>query len=271
MADFDITPAPEAPMPPPTEDGYQALVRIAGELSSIGDAELVHINVDVPRACARAVGALPAIRRLRADIVEHLPRFDIAVVDKLEDYTHALYYAHLMCAPPRAPGEAAQALYDEATQIRSLLLAQAEVLAMKGVLDPAKVAQIRSGSGYVDTANDVVSLSLVFRQAWPAVQGKSVVTQADCERADVVGRELLTAMGARMVGEERLTKEETRLRRSRCYTLFVRAYDQCRQAAAYLRWKEGDADLLVPPLSQRAGRKRKPERAPAAGSTPGSR
>ena len=37
-------------------------------------------------------------------------------------------------------------------------------------------------------------------------------------------------------------------RRSRAYTLFVRAYDQCRRAAAYLRWNEGDADEFAPSL-----------------------
>ena len=261
MADFDLTPAPEPSIQVAADDGYQALVRIGDELSSMQDSDVAHINLDIPRACARAIGALPALRSLRPSIVEHLPTFDIAAVDRLEDYAHALYYAHLGCSPPRAPGHESQALYQQASELRALLLAQAELLAMKGLLDAAKLSEIRSGSGYIDTANDVVALSLQFRQSWSAVQGKCVVTQDDCERADVVGRALLTAMGVRMVRDERLTKEETRQRRSRCFTLFVRAYDRCRQAAGYLRWAHGDADRLVPPLSTRARRKRAPHEA----------
>ena len=45
-------------------------------------------------------------------------------------------------------------------------------------------------------------------------------------------------------------------RRVRAYTLFVRAYDQCRRAATYLRWGEEDADEIAPSLfANRGGRK----------------
>lgn len=49
-------------------------------------------------------------------------------------------------------------------------------------------------------------------------------------------------------------------RRQRAFTLFARAYDECRRAATYLRWQEGDADELVPSLySGRNASRRGPE------------
>jgi len=260
MKNFDI-PAPTPPPPlPSAEDGHEALVRIEPELCSIPEKELAHINIDIPRACALALGALPAIRSLRASVVEHLPTFPIESLDKLEDYTYALYYAQLMCAPKRRRGEGVQALFAEVTELRTLLLAQAKLLAMKGMFDRAKVEEISSGSGYVDAANDIIALSLLYRQNWSLVKDKTVVEEADGRRADVLGRELLAAMGARMQASDRLTNAQTVDRRNRCYTLFIRAYDRCRQVASHLRWDQGDADVLVPPLVRRSKRKgRRPE------------
>lgn len=48
-------------------------------------------------------------------------------------------------------------------------------------------------------------------------------------------------------------------RRQRAFTLFANAYDQCRRAATYLRWNEGDADELV--ASLHGGRTRRPDEA----------
>jgi hypothetical protein len=46
------------------------------------------------------------------------------------------------------------------------------------------------------------------------------------------------------------------VQRARAFTLLVNAYDACRQALAYLRWKEGDAESIAPSLfKKRPGRK----------------
>ena len=269
MNDFDMTPAPPAAAElPPPEDGHESLVRIGAELTALDAAHLARINIDIPRACALAIGALPAIRAMRPQVVEHLPRFPVEALDKLRDYAYALYYAHMMCSPPKPNGQAVRALFAEATSLRTLMLAQAEALAMKGLFDRAKVDEIRGGSGYVDAANDVIALSLMYRQAWSTVKDKTCVGEAECLRADVSGRELLTAMGTRMQREEDGTKAETQLRRARCFTLFVRAYDRCRQAASHLRWDHGVAPRIVPPLSQRTRRRPRRDAGAEAGGPP---
>jgi hypothetical protein len=45
--------------------------------------------------------------------------------------------------------------------------------------------------------------------------------------------------------------------RNRAYVLLTGAYDDCRQALTYVRWKHGDADTIAPPLQK----KRAPRRA----------
>lgn len=44
-------------------------------------------------------------------------------------------------------------------------------------------------------------------------------------------------------------------RRQRAFTLFVRAYEECRRAATYLRWHEDDADDIAPSLWTKRNRR----------------
>jgi len=247
-----------APLPAP-EDGHESLLRIAPELHALTSSEILPINLDIPRACAIAIGALPGIRSLRPLVVRDLPNHPLAVMDALEDYAMATYYAHLMAAPRSRSNERLQRVYQEVRKLRREMLDQAELLADRGHFDPNKVAQIRGGVGYQDVADDVISLSLLFRLNWPVVCDKTIIEQIDCERADVLGRELLTIRGTRLQPvAQGMTMDQALDRRSRCYTLFIRAYDCCRQAASFLRWKEGDADRVTPPLSPRP-KKRRPK------------
>jgi hypothetical protein len=57
--------------------------------------------------------------------------------------------------------------------------------------------------------------------------------------------------------------------RQRMYTLFVRAYEQVRRAAAYLRADKGDAESLVPSLFQRdtSSSKKATDAQPAGGAS----
>src|SRR5262245_20131721 len=257
---FEIVP-PTQPQPvpflPSLEDGYEAYLKIEPEIVALRPEEVVRITTDVARSCAIALGAMAAILSLRPQIEEKLPKHSVEQVDKLTDYVLAAYYAHLMASPPPRDVEKMQALAVVATPLREDLLVQADALAHKGYFDTAKVAEIKGGTGYLDLANDLIALSLLFRQAWSVVQGKTTVVQADCEKADKLGREILGAMGSRLQPNgEPTTVDQAMDKRARAFTLFQSAYESCRQAAAYLRWQEGDADVLVPSIFTKARSRR---------------
>lgn len=252
-----LSPIPEAvelPLPS-AEDGRAALARLEPRLAALSPEALVPINLDIARACAVALGAQPAVERLRPAIAQHLPTFPLDEVDGLGDCTLALYYAHLACGPRRRADKALERVYREVLALRAHLLFQAEALARAGYFDLERVVAIRRGSGYLDMANDLVSLSLMFRERWAVVASKTPVERAECERADVLGRDLLARMGRRLQPNggdpaQHLAnpRESGRDLRARCFTLFVRTYDLCRQAAVHIRWRQGDADEWVPSL-----------------------
>lgn len=244
------------------EEAAAALAAIEHELTVLSPEALLPINVDIPRAVAVAVGALPHIAAQRPQIVASLPDHPRHSIDKLGTYALAAWYAHLLALPSaKAPG-ALEALLAEATPLREDLLVAAEALAHKNLLEADTVAEIRSGQGNLDKANDLVALAALFTQRWSHVHGKTTVTVEDIERAAKLGPALLVALGAR---EQPLAAAPGAMspneQRARAYTLFVNAYDEARRAISYLRWHEDDVDEIAPSLFA----SRKPARKARAG------
>lgn len=229
------------------QEAALAFTRVEAEMAALDGGRLAPINVDIPRAVVTALGARPALLSLRPRIVEELPRFPLASLDKLETYALAAWYAHLLSLPAAPTENAHKPLVEEATALRADLLIAAEALAHRKLVDPGHVAQIRSGKGHIDMASDLVALSTLFTNNWAAIEGKTVVTSDEIERAAILGPELLIALGVREQAPAR-SPSQIADQRKRAFTLLVRAYDDCRRAVSYLRWTEGDAAKLVPSL-----------------------
>ncbi|KYF82569.1 hypothetical protein BE17_48090 [Sorangium cellulosum] len=251
------TPKKSAPARPSApNEAAEAFALIEPELERIEKA--VPINVDIPRAVAVAVGAVPHLKALRARFVDELPRFPIDALDRLMSYALGAWYAHLLALPAGAGQDGLKPLLDEASALRADLLVAAEALAHKGFVDAGRVAEIRSGKGHLDTANDLVALAALFGESWDAVKNRTTVEWPDVERASKLGPDLLVALGARnQPGLPAPKAADPADRRARAFTLLVRAYDQCRRGVTYLRWAEGDHDAIAPSLfATRGGARR---------------
>lgn len=235
-----------------------AFMKVEPELEAIKPDDLQPINVDIPRAVAIAVGAVPHIQALRGQIAKELPSVDLRIVDEIGTYALAAWYTHLLMLPATTEQKVA-ALLDEATPLREHLLIAAEALAHRGFLDEATVKAIREGKGNLDKANDLVALAALFSASWDRVKNKTTVEWPEVERASTLGPALLVALGARdQPGIRAPSPSDPGLRRARAYTLFVRAYDECRRAVTFLRWHEGDVDQIAPSLFAARGGGRKP-------------
>ncbi|APR86081.1 Hypothetical protein A7982_11430 [Minicystis rosea] len=261
-------PSPAKPEAP--SKSAEALALVKAEAAALDPTQLTAINVDIPQAVALVLGVIPHLAELRPAIVKSLVEHPIASFDKLGTYALAAYHAHILALPPEGSAQTVGLLLEEATPLRENLLSDAEALARRGLLDTEAVKAIRAGQGNIDKANDLVALSALFSTKWSAVQHKTAAAFEEVQRAGELGPLLLAALGAREHGIA-LTPDEAADLRRRTYTLFFRAYDETRRALAYLRWHEGDADVLAPSLFK--GRRSRttadstntPEHAPAAG------
>ena len=260
--------APRASKPAKSNAARPGVPAEAAKAFAEVEPHLAAINTDIPRAVSIAVGAVPHLAGLRADAAK-LPRFDITNIDRLGTYALAAWYAHLLALPEVVASELT-ALLEEARPLREGLLLSAELLAHKSYFDRGAVKEIRAGQGNLDTANDLVALAALFTAGWSQVENKTPVTWAQVEQAAQLGPRILIALGARdQPGLKVADVTSPGERRVRAYTLFVRAYDQCRRAATYLRWGEVDADEIAPSLfGNRSGRKGGAEGEAAEGGTP---
>lgn len=242
-----------APAASPPNAAADAFTRIEPELASVATESVAPLPADFGAAINVALAAAPRILEHRAEIAEQLPKHPIALVDKLESYAQAAWYAHLVHTYAADGPDALKALIDEATRLRESLLIAAEALAHRNLLDADAVAHVRKGSGNADTAGDLTALSALFKESWGKVSSKTAVERSEVERAAELGPAVLVALHAKKHAGKQV---DTDAQRARAYTLLLGAYDACRHALAYLRWKEGDADSIAPSLTKkRPGRK----------------
>jgi len=230
-----------------------AFDRVYAELRALPDAALSKINLDVPTAVGTVLGALPKIRVFRASIAEQLPKYDLARFDRLEDYALALAYAHGAYLAAGQQPRSLEELGAEALVTRDVMLADATAQSARGFVDRALIAELRSGTGYRDTAFDLVALVSLYRSNWSKVQGKTGISLAELEMAEILADRLMTAVGLReQAPPTRLAATEDRIR---AFTLFLGTYEHVRRALQYIRFEEQDADAIAPSLY--AGRSRR--------------
>ncbi|UQA58769.1 hypothetical protein [Polyangium aurulentum] len=246
--------------PSSTKDAAAAFAEVRPEMDALAKDDLAVINTDIPRAVSIAIGAAPHLVALRARFVEELPKHAVQYLDNLEKYALAAWYAHLVALPAPSPENTVKKLMEEGAPLRESLLVGAEALAHAGFFDRERVAKIRSGTGYVDSASDLVALSALFSEHWAAVGNKTAIEWSQVERAAELGPQILVALGERELPAGAKAEELADLR-VRAFSLLVRAYDQCRRAAAYLVWGTGDLDEIAPSLfaTRGGGRKSSPK------------
>ncbi len=236
----------------------EAFANVEAKLLAIPKDSVLVIESDVSAAVTTVLAALPKLRELRDAVATELPQHPAHYIDELEEIAHAAWFADIL-ANHSGDSEAGKALIDEATTLREGLLIGAEALAFRGLMDKEQVAAIRRGQGDLDAAKDIVTLAQLFAAAWPQVAAKTAVEKKELERAAKLGPELMFALAAKKQATKKGSKEPSEIR-ARAFTLLVTAYEATRRAVTYLRWAEGDADTVAPPISKKkAPRKAKGE------------
>ena len=226
----------------------EAFAVLRDEILAVPEAELLRINLDIPRAAGRGALAAERIAPLLPRLRE-LPEYDASRVERLGLYALALHHAYDLATEVGGGRTTLQLLLAEAVPLREGMLRSAELLAHFGVVSAERVAAIRSGQGLADTADDVIALGRLFLEEWPRVSGKVPVTRAMAERAPVLGTAIHKALAQRDVESSPLVPpDDPRYVQSQAFTLFARVYDEARRGVSFLRWRERDVQRFVPTL-----------------------
>jgi hypothetical protein len=240
-------------------EAAEAYARARPDLDALNPNAVGRITANLAVVVSIVLGALVHIEALMP-LIATLPLLDLVTLRKLRDYAYALYYVDLMALLAAEGSADVPTLLAEATPMRDRMLSVAEGLAKYGLVDPERVAAIRSGLGHLDTARDLGALAELFGALAPEHKGRLPVPEAEIDRAAELSLQTLAALGRRQVGSDGAgLPSRFEDDKARAFRLVVQTYDIGRRAVAYVRWQEGDADLLVPSLF--SGKRR---RSPAA-------
>ena len=231
----------------------RAFESVRAEIAAVPAEALHPINLDIPRAARRGLVVAERLVPLFPQL-STMGHLDFAKVEKLPTYALALLCAHEQAELPDERAVPLAKLLAEAVPLRADLLQTAEMLAHFGLVSSERVAFIRSGHGHADTAADLQALGVLLGDAWPTIKDKVAITRAQIERAAPLSAQLQRAIGVRESGTDPLMERtDPRHVRAQAFTLFMRAYDECRRGVSHLRWHEGDAAEIVPSLYPRRG------------------
>ena len=223
---------------------YEALLPLAEALDPKG-VKVYRADPNVVLHNVRA--GTKALLEHEEVLAEELPKYDLATLRRAPDLALALKHATFRTVDARGEGTDIPAMIAENGELRSVMLASAESLALTGFFDKRKVADIRKGRGASDAADDSIRLAALFQEKADAVRGKTVVTATMAKRAAFLGSTLAAAL--KPTGTKRgpnknvLTATDIR---DRFGAILVADWDLARRAAV---WIFGQEQTQVPALN----------------------
>jgi hypothetical protein len=229
-----------------------AVEKLRSKMEAIESSELSQVLIDPLTAATTVRGAYPKIIKFR-DAMVALSGFDADNIDQLETYALAAHATQTRMLASSTPPEDFAKIVEETTELRAQFVSDATTLARRGLIDDVPLGLLKGTTGYKNIASDVMTLSTIFRDAWPRIVGKACVTEEELDHAEVLSDVLINDVGIRE--QSPAAKAASALERQQAFTLFTNAYDQVRRALTYLRWSEGDVDDIAPSLY--SGRKKR--------------
>jgi hypothetical protein len=246
-------PQPEMMMDTSTDDATspaarEALARAQQAATRIPDDQLVAIRVDITDAALGVMGQVPTIEAHRAALVRIFGAEGTDALDALVPAARALMLANaaLVAQGTRDLEPAAESLRKTRTRLFTL----ASVMVQRGVVDESGLADLDGGNAYVALVHDTQALVAWFHAHAVAIAPHSRVTSAELDLAEIEAE----AFGRAVKAKARSGGNEASSKRARAFTYFVQSYDHVRKLVTYLRWNEGDADVIAPSIY--AGRAR---------------
>ena len=236
--------------PSPTLGFTPALTSLQPEIAALDANDLEIVNLDIPAAVTTAMGCLTELAPYRAQLGT-LPSHPVEALDKLDIYASALSQAHARFLVSEGSGGDLADASKRVVEIRGVLFAAANLLVHRKVIEGDKLGQLKGTVGFKNQGSDVLQLVEILRGV--SAEGHTLVSSTELDEAEAAVRALMIAVGKREQAPQVQTAAADL--RQRCFTLFVRAYDELRRSISYLRWAQEDVDTIIPSLY--GGRSRK--------------
>lgn len=237
-------------------NGYKAALDARRERLAAMPEEMINrrIRLDVSATCTMASTAVQNVVELRDELVEQFGTVAQQTLDGLETTALAMRQADIE-HEGREEGVELAELHREIVTVHERLLADADALAVRGLISRDRIAGFRDARSYQGALRGVVGIVEVLRDEWDTIKTRTAVDRAELDAAIEIARRFERALATGPQSNGRAVALETR---TRALSMLVREYEQLRRMVQYLRYFEGDTDQYVPSLyAGRRGRKAK--------------
>jgi len=233
----------------------EALGRVKPALSALDPQKITTFRGNIPIAVAN-------IFRVRAAYAEDKTLFAAILMaagipadsfDDLEDRAKALWQSDLLLRQAMDPEDEVTPLVVEGTVLRRRLFRVATYLWEHDPIIAPTLDEIRAGSGYMDLADDLQALPLLFSGHWDSASSEVRLDAAEIERAKQIGFALASALGRRADGED---LSELRDQRNRAAVYADEALDTLRAVAGVVFLNDAEGRRPYVTLHNRPQRRR---------------
>ncbi len=229
-----------------------ALDGVRARLEALDDSKLkVTAGLDPTEAANKVIGNLERILRFRPAIAAQFEEEGTAIVDALEVAALATQQADIELAAAERAADLTS-MHETLSRHHKRLVADATPLAERDLLDATAVDKAKSTQGYDTTLKNTLVLVALFRAAFPAIEGKTLMTLAELDAIEKHAQAIGVLSGQRNQGTSALSASTLR---TRSLSELVRTYGETRRMLNFIRWWEDDLDEIAPSLWAGRGRK----------------
>jgi len=210
------------------------------------------MRLSAATAAGIAEGSLPRILKHHAAVEAEFGAPRAAYIHGLASLVNETQDAYLDVTMVEAAGSVA-ALHAEVATSHVLLLADADGLIHRKLLDPKLVEPCRPAQGYLTTVSSTLMTVKLFRERWDQIKERAPTTKEDLDLAESKALELRQRLNEGDLGAERIEAME---RRATLLAMLVRQYGEVRRMIGFVRYWHDDADDIAPSLWSGRGKKR---------------
>lgn len=220
------------------------------EIAKAAEGTLAPVNVDLGYAAKVMLTVATNVAPHRAS----LEKYGIDAASKMEELALAVVYANALHAWTLNRAIPLDEQSKEVLAHRRVLVAELELLQLRGIINPAAV-KLEGTTSYLAIGEDVRAIATAFLAAWDRVAPELGGRIEHVNEALVAADKLLAAVAEN--DKLRARSEGTALMRQAAWSLALAAYREIERGIAFVRFYEGDAELIVPTLFDKRSRKRK--------------
>jgi hypothetical protein len=239
-----------------SHNSEQAFMLMRAEIEAVPAERTRPINSDLGFAVQTALWMSSSLDAIRTELEQAVPGYDLGIVQRFRASALALNFLHARyrILLRTTNSDSVQWL----TKRRATFHVDAEVLAVRDLIDPAPLAELRHTNNHQLLAYDVMGLVDILLTNYHKFNGKCMTSQEELLQARDKANELFTELGTKQFGPK--ADGELKLLRRQGFALLNTLWAELDTFVRFARRNDGDAGRLVPSLyPKRGARKAAPE------------